>query len=153
MVLFSTLQLQQLLQRSLPLQDTQTLLQRFLLQLTGCLLTSQEARRSTSSHGDLFRTALKRLWQILQQWQSVYGVLLSGKGIDCLIAIGPECRHMAKGAETAGVANVFSCEDKSAALNVLADWVKPDTTFLVKASRGMRLEEISAYLLEQTKEG
>jgi len=31
--------------------------------------------------------------------------------------------------------------------------VRPNTTFLVKASRGMRLEEISAYLLEQTKEG
>ena len=81
------------------------------------------------------------------------GEFMSGKGIDCLIAIGPECRYMAKGAEIAGVANVYSCEDKAAALEVLAAWVKPDTTFLVKASRGMRLEEISAYLLEQTKEG
>jgi len=81
------------------------------------------------------------------------GEYMGEKGIDCLIAIGPECRHMAHAAEQAGVAHVYSCEDKSTALEILAEWVRPNTTFLVKASRGMRLEEISAYLLEQTKEG
>ncbi len=81
------------------------------------------------------------------------GEFMAGKGVDCLVAIGPECRYMAEGARNAGVPHVYSCEDKAAALEILAQWIKPDTTFLVKASRGMRLEEISAYLLEHTKEG
>lgn len=81
------------------------------------------------------------------------GKFMGGKGIECLIAIGSECRHLAKGAEQAGVAHVFHCEDKTAAVDVLKQWLTEDTTFLVKASRGMRLEEISAWLLEQTKEG
>lgn len=74
-------------------------------------------------------------------------------GLDCLIAIGPECRHMARGAQQAGVKQVYSCENKEQAKEILASYLCADTTFLVKASRGMRLEEISAYLLEQTKEG
>ena len=81
------------------------------------------------------------------------GEFLAGKGIDCLIAIGPECRYMVQGAKNAGVENVFHCEDKTAALEHLKPWLRKNTTFLVKASRGMRLEEISAFLLEQTKEG
>ena len=112
------------------------------------VLSGSRTARKVAILGDMLE-----LGEFSESLHTGVGEFMSGKGIDCLIAIGPECRHMAKGAETAGVAKVFSCEDKSAALNVLADWVKPDTTFLVKASRGMRLEEISAYLLEQTKEG
>lgn len=81
------------------------------------------------------------------------GEFAAGKDIDCLVAIGPECRHMAEGAESAGIRNVYHCEDKNAAKECLKPWLRANTTFLVKASRGMRLEEISAWLLEQTKEG
>jgi len=81
------------------------------------------------------------------------GEFMGDKGIHCLIAVGPESAHMARGAESSGVAHVYHCEDKSAAKEVLKDWLRPDTTFLVKASRGMHMEEISACLLEQTKEG
>ena len=81
------------------------------------------------------------------------GEFMGDKGIDCLIAVGPECVHMARGAEQAGVPHVFHCTDKTGAKEQLKNWLRPDTTFLVKASRGMHMEEISAYLLEQTKEG
>jgi len=81
------------------------------------------------------------------------GEFMAGKNIDCLIAIGPECRYLAEGARKAKVTSVHSCENKAAALKTLEQWLLPDTTFLVKASRGMRLEEITAYLLEQTQKG
>jgi len=93
------------------------------------------------------------LGEFSQSLHAGVGDFMGGKGIDCLIAIGPECRYMAENAKKAGVEHVHACEDKTAALEILAQWLKPDTTFLVKASRGMRLEEITTYLLERTQEG
>ena len=81
------------------------------------------------------------------------GEHLGEKDIHCLIAIGPECRHMAEAARKSGVEHVLHCTDKSEAMEQLKPWLRENTTFLVKASRGMRLEEISAFLLEHTKEG
>ena len=108
---------------------------------------------SRTTHKVAILGDMLELGEFSQSLHTGVGEFMSGKGIDCLIAIGPECRHMAQGAKNAGVEHIHSCEDKAAALEILAQWLKPDTTFLVKASRGMRLEEISAYLLEQTKEG
>ena len=112
------------------------------------VLATGKAKTKIAVLGDMLE-----LGEFSRSLHTGVGEFMKDKGIDCLIAIGPECRYMAQGAERAGVPNVCSCEDKAAALEMLAAWVKPDTTFLVKASRGMRLEEISAYLLEQTKEG
>ena len=129
--------------------------------LDDCYNATPQSMRAAISVLSGSRTAHKvailgdmlELGEFSQSLHTGVGEFMGGKGIDCLIAIGPECRYMAQGAKNAGVEYVHSCEDKAAALEILAHWLKPDTTFLVKASRGMRLEEISAYLLEQTKEG
>ncbi len=112
------------------------------------VLSDSRTARKVAILGDMLE-----LGEFSQSLHASVGDFMGGKGVDCLITVGPECRHMAEQAQKAKVAHVHPCEDKTAALKVLAEWVKPDTTFLVKASRGMRLEEICAYLLEQTKEG
>ena len=80
------------------------------------------------------------------------GEYLGKRGIDCLVAVGEMAEHIAKGAREAGVPTVYYCADKEAARVVLPQVVRPDSTILVKASRGMALEELTAQLLELTKE-
>jgi len=47
---------------------------------------------------------------------------------------------------------VYHCADCARAMDLLPMAVKPDSTILVKASRGMRLEELTAGLLNLTQE-
>ncbi len=81
------------------------------------------------------------------------GAYLGKAGIDTLVAVGELAEHIAQGARESGVPLVFHCADKEQAKATLTGLVKPDSTFLVKASRGMALEELSAFLKEHTKEG
>ena len=48
---------------------------------------------------------------------------------------------------------VYYCRTKEEAKAVLPEIVKPDSTILVKASRGMKMEELVARLVELTPEG
>ena len=75
------------------------------------------------------------------------GDYLGKRGIDCLVAVGKLSEHMAQGAREAGVPTVYSCANKEEAKAVLPQVVRPDSTILVKASRGMALEELTAQLL------
>lgn len=75
------------------------------------------------------------------------GDYLGKRGIDCLVAVGKLSEHMAQGAREAGVPTVYSCANKGEAKAVLPQVVRPDSTILVKASRGMALEELTAQLL------
>lgn len=81
------------------------------------------------------------------------GACLGKAGIDTLVAVGELAEHIAQGAEESGVPHVYRCADKDAAKPVLREIIQPDSTFLVKASRGMAMEELSAFLSEETKEG
>jgi len=80
------------------------------------------------------------------------GEYLGKAGIDCLVAVGELSEHMAQAAEKAGVPMVVHCPDKGAAIPVLKDNVRPDSTILVKASRGMAMEELVDYLKRITTE-
>jgi len=80
------------------------------------------------------------------------GEYLGTAGVDCLVAVGEQARHIAEGAREAGVPRVIQCPTREDAKAVLSQVVCPDSTVLVKASRGMKLEEITAKLLELTKE-
>jgi len=80
------------------------------------------------------------------------GEYLGKCGINCLVAVGEMASHIAQGARNAGVPVVYSCEDNETARVILPQIVKPDSTILVKASRGMKLEELTAGLLELTRE-
>ena len=75
------------------------------------------------------------------------GDYLGKRGINCLVAVGKLSEHMAQGARDAGVPTVYSCTNKEEAKAVLPEVVRPDSTILVKASRGMALEELTAQLL------
>ena len=75
------------------------------------------------------------------------GDYLGKRGINCLVAVGKLSEHMAQGAREAGVPTVYSCANKEEAKAVLPEVVRPDSTILVKASRGMALEELTAQLL------
>jgi UDP-N-acetylmuramoyl-tripeptide--D-alanyl-D-alanine ligase len=80
------------------------------------------------------------------------GECLGKAGIDCLVAVGPQAANIAEGARASGVGQVYYFEDKESAKAALPDIVKPDSTILVKASRGMKLEELTACLLQLTEE-
>lgn len=80
------------------------------------------------------------------------GEYLGKAGIGCLVAVGELAEYIARGAEDSGVPEIYRCPDKAAAKRVLGRLIRPDTTILLKASRGMALEELSASLVEMTKE-
>ena len=80
------------------------------------------------------------------------GEYVGKANIPCLVAVGEMSAHLAQGARDAGVAEVYHCVDKGHAMQVLRQILRPDSTVLVKASRGMALEELSAFLKDSTKE-
>jgi len=63
-------------------------------------------------------------------------------GTDCLIAVGDLARHIAQGAEEAGLSEVSYYSDVSYALPAIKTELRPGTTILVKASRAMRFERV-----------
>ena len=77
---------------------------------------------------------------------------LGKRKIDCLVAVGDQARYLAEGAQSAGMTAVYPCADKKAARELLPGLIRPDSTILVKASRGMRMEELVDQLLELTPE-
>ena len=79
------------------------------------------------------------------------GEYLGKAGIDCVVAVGPMAKHIAEGAESSGVEHIYYCETREKALPVLEQVVRPDSAILVKASRGMKMEELTARLLELTR--
>ena len=80
------------------------------------------------------------------------GEYLAKAGIDCLVAVGELSKHIYDAAKEAGVPVCWHCADKEQAKPVLDSVVRPHATILVKASRGMALEELVEYLISITKE-
>lgn len=80
------------------------------------------------------------------------GAYLGKAGIDCLVAVGELSRHIYEAAQGAMVPHVHWCRTKEEAKSILAEEAKPQSTLLVKASRGMEFEELVAYLKEITPE-
>ena len=80
------------------------------------------------------------------------GEYLAKAGIHCLVAVGELSKHIYNAAKEAGVPTCLYCATKAEAKPVLDDVVRPHATILVKASRGMALEELVDYLLTITKE-
>ena len=80
------------------------------------------------------------------------GEYLGKRKIDCLVAVGELARHIYDAAKDAMVPQVYWCETKEEAKPILAELVKPNSTILVKASRGMAFEELVDDLKRITKE-
>ena len=79
------------------------------------------------------------------------GKYVSGFDIDTLITVGTDARFIADTAKKTGVKNVFSFSDNADASKFLTDYLLPCDTVLLKASRGMKFEEISSAVQENLK--
>lgn len=110
-------------------------------------LADSRGRRKVAILGDMLE-----LGPFAPALHSGVGEYLGAVGIDCLVAVGELARYIAEGARKAEVAQVVHCGGREDAKAVLPQVVGPDSTILVKGSRGMKLEEITAKLLELTAE-
>lgn len=79
------------------------------------------------------------------------GGFVGSSGIDCLITVGKLGEYIAKGAENAGLAEVYARLNKEEAKVVLAQVIQPGAVILCKASRGMKFEELVEYLKRLTE--
>ena len=87
------------------------------------------------------------------------GVLHAGVGeflgrshVDCLVAVGELAKSIYDAAITSQVPECYHFETKERAVLTLHDLLRPGTTILVKASRGMEFETITDYLKSITEE-
>ncbi len=87
------------------------------------------------------------------------GVLHAGVGeflgrshVDCLIAVGELAKNIYDSAVTSRVPECYHFDTKERAMLTLHDLLRPGTTVLVKASRGMEFETITDYLKSITTE-
>ncbi|MEA4954296.1 MAG: UDP-N-acetylmuramoyl-tripeptide--D-alanyl-D-alanine ligase [Pseudoflavonifractor sp.] len=80
------------------------------------------------------------------------GEFLGRSHVDCLVAVGELAKGIYDAAAASDVPECHYCATKEEALPVLEKLLRPGTTVLVKASRGMAFESITEYLKEITKE-
>lgn len=80
------------------------------------------------------------------------GEYLGRSRIDCLVAVGDEAKNIYDAAVSSQVPECYYFETKEKAILTLHDLLRPGTTVLVKASRGMEFEVIVEYLKSITKE-
>jgi UDP-N-acetylmuramoyl-tripeptide--D-alanyl-D-alanine ligase len=76
------------------------------------------------------------------------GAFVSQQGIDQLVACGTLGRGLAEGAERAGLdsRHIILAQDAAVAATAVKAIVKPGDVVLVKASRGMQLEQVAQAL-------
>ena len=76
------------------------------------------------------------------------GEYAAGLAIDTLVTVGARAGWLAEAALEQDMQDVRPCQDKEEAKKVLAELIGSDTAFLFKASRGMALEELCAFVRE-----
>jgi len=93
---------------------------------------------------------MKELGIHSRKYHREIGLLLPELSVDYLVAIGSEAVEYCKGAEKAGFksSRIKYFEDKEKAMDALKFLLREDDMVLLKASRSMKLEEISKKLME-----
>lgn len=109
------------------------------------VLADSGANRKIAILGDMFE-----LGPFAPALHIGVGECLGNAGIDCVIAVGELAEKIADGARQSGLLEVYHYKTKAEAKSVLKEFITHDTTILIKASRGMALEELTIYLVEQT---
>ena len=107
------------------------------------ILSKAADRKKVAVLGDMFE-----LGEASERLHREVGACAAQMGLDALVAVGEACAFMADEAVKGGMKNVFACGTKEEAKKVLKDLIAPDTAFLCKASRGMALEELAAFIRE-----
>jgi len=110
------------------------------------VLSGSKAARKEAVLGDMLE-----LGPLAPSLHRGIGDYLARAGVDCLIAVGTLAHHIYEAARKAGVPETHYYEDKNEALPILAQAAKPNTTILVKASRGMAFETFVSYLQTVTE--
>lgn len=80
------------------------------------------------------------------------GECIGRAGIDCVVTVGELARYIYDAVLSTTVPEVYHCATKEEAKTILSQALQPNTTVLVKASRGMAFEELVDYLTGITKE-
>jgi len=93
---------------------------------------------------------MKELGAHSKKYHREIGALLPELSVDYLVAIGDDAVEYCKGAEKAGFksSKIKYFEDKEKAMDALKCLLRENDMVLLKASRSMKLEEISKRLLE-----
>lgn len=95
-------------------------------------------RRTVAVLGDMFE-----LGDYEFEGHRLVGKIAAEEAIDLLVAIGEKAKYIVEGAEQGGgLASTRYFGNKAEAIKFLAENIKADDIILVKASRGMRLEDI-----------
>lgn len=74
--------------------------------------------------------------------KALYEVGLSVEDVDMLVTVGENSRFIARGASFAGIKSTKTFKTNKEAIDCLKEYLKPGDAVLVKASRGMRFEQI-----------
>lgn len=103
------------------------------------LKSDTSARRKGVVAGDMLE-----LGERSAEFHRMLGSSIAEKGIDFLITIGPNARHMIDGAVCSGMGpgRAVEAPDHSAAADILKRVAGPDTVVLLKGSRSSRMEEV-----------
>lgn len=111
------------------------------------VLSKSQGARKIAVLGDMFE-----LGALAPALHAGIGAYLGKAGVDCLVAVGALAENIYTSAKEAMVPEVHWCATKEEALPVLAQVLTPESTVLVKASRGMAFEELVEYLKSITTE-
>ena len=107
------------------------------------ILANAPAARKVAVVGDMLE--LEPFAERLHREVGEYAAELS---IDTLVTVGTRAGWLAEAALEGDMEDVRPCQDKEEAKKVLVELIAPDTAFLFKASRGMALEELCAFVRE-----
>ena len=103
-------------------------------------------KRSIAVLGDMLEQG-----DFAEENHRLVGKYTASSGTDTLVCVGNDAKYIADEAKKCGVGKVYEFETNLQASEFLYDYVKEGDVVLFKASRGMKLEEVSSALQEFLK--
>ena len=103
-------------------------------------------KRSIAVLGDMLEQG-----DFAEENHRLVGKYTASSGTDTLVCVGADSKYIADEAKKCGVKNVYEFETNLQASEFLRDYIKDGDVVLFKASRGMKLEEVSESLQEFLK--
>lgn len=111
------------------------------------ILSTLRGRRRIAVLGDML--------ELGEEWRKLHkqlGERVSESSVDWLFTVGEGGENIARGALRKGKKMVRSFSDNQEVIRFLQEFVEPGDIYLVKGSRGMRMEEIVSGMSELLKE-